>query len=267
MVPPFIRIEFMLLKILLTVVLLLNSSCIHLNSTDHKSVELENSKPLYQETIIFEKLQIENFIYTESVYPLEKFLKELVAGDFNEVLSKIDFNYKPSNTDNKIILELIKEGLVPVYVNIKNTGSNTVKISEKNFYITDGVAQVQALSLENIPRSFKRFNSKSVAANAYNMSVVFVGTVAALVVLGIISHGGTLPGDVWSGWGSKKHSSDGKNKILNDTDKTTQIDYKNYLISEQTIEPNKNLQGLLFFRYTPASSSLRLKLEPMSFKN
>lgn len=253
------------MRMLLIVILFLNSSCIHLNATEYQTVAVEYSKAQHQETITFDKLQIENLVYTESVYPLEEFLSKLIAGDFKEVLDKIDLKYKPSNTDNKIILELIKEGLVPVYVNVKNNGPEPVKISEKNFYISDGVTQVPALSFENVPRSYKRFNSKAVVANTYNISVVVIGTVVALAVLGIIFRHGGFPSGIGSGGSSKTRYSSGgmgdNDKIINTTQKTTLIDYRNYLISEQTIEPNQSVQGLLFFRHKASSSDLRLKFQ------
>ena len=253
------------MKFLLILIFILNSSCVHLNSTDYQAVDLESSKVSNQQTITFDKLQIENLVYTENVYPLEESLRKLVAGDFDEVLNNIDFKYKPSNTDNKIILELLKEGLVPVYVNVKNTGSEPAKISEKNFYISGGAEHVQAMNLKNVPRSFKRFNAKAIAVNAYNISVVVVGTVVALAMLGIIFKGGSFPSGIGSGGSSKgRYSSSGggaqdKNTVINDTQITTKIDYRKYLISEQTIEPNQSIQGLLFFRVSPASSKFSLK--------
>lgn len=254
------------LRIILILIFILNSSCIHLNSTEYRSVEIENTKAQHQETIIFEKLQIENLVYTESVYPLEEFLSKLLSGDFKEILNKIDLKYKPSNTDNKIILELIKEGLVPVYVNIKNTGPEPIKISEKNFYLSDGDVQIQALNFDRVPRSYERFNSKAVAANTYNISVVVIGTIVALAVLGIIFRGASLPSGIGSGGSSKSKYSSGSVKgrdseILNDTHKTTRIDYRDYLISEKTIESNESLQGLLFFRYKSKGTRLSLKFQ------
>lgn len=87
-------------------------------------------------------------------------------------------------------------------------------------------------------------------------SVAVIGTVVALAVLGIIFKGGGFPSGIGPDGGSKsRYSSGGKgqdnNKIINNTQKTTQIDYRNYLISERAIAPNKSIQGLLFFRYTP----------------
>ena len=258
-------IRLLFTHFMLALMLVLDSSCIHLNSTENKSLNLENSKHSYQDTLNTDNLRIDNLIYTESVFPLEVFLKKLLAGDFNEALRKIDLNYKPSNVDNQIISELIKEGLVPVYVNIKNTGVESIKISEKNFYIYDLAMQTQALSSENMPKEFKRFNSKALVANVYNVGVAVVATIAALAVVSIVFRGdvsGFAPK-----WDSKRRyspnieSKSSKSDILNKTEKTIHIDYRNYLISEQVIEPNNSLEGLLFFRFRPNSANLHLKFQ------
>lgn len=250
------------MKIFISIILFFNTSCIHLNSTDQQSVDLKRSNSLNLEKFTFEKIEIDNLVYKQSEYPLEEFLRKLIAGDFNKVLNNIDFKYTPSNTDNEIILELIKEGLIPVYVSIKNTGSAPVKISEKNFSLSDGVIQLQALDLNNIPKSFERFNSKAILANTYNISVAIIGTVIVLAVLGIIFKGSLqLIGS--GGRSSPSYSSGGRGgaDIINSTQKTTQIDYQNYLISERTLEPDEVFQGLLFFSSTSARSNLRLKFQ------
>lgn len=246
-----------LIQLTLMLILFLNSSCIHISSTEHKTLELKSQINL-QAIEGPKNLRINSLIYTESVYPLETFLKKLIAGEFNDAIRKVDLSYTPSNVDNQLISELIKEGLVPVFVKIENTSAAPVEINEKNFLITDDVNQAAALKHQEIPRIFTRFNSSAVAANAYNIGVVAVVYVGALIAIGIIDSKGRYSQGVGFIGSSNSSSDENKSSIINRTDKTTVIDYQNYLLGEKTIEPYSSVEGLLFFRVKSKNKVLKL---------
>lgn len=256
------------MKFLLILVILFNSSCIHVASTEYASIDLENTKTRYEESLVVGSTKIDHLIYTESVYPLEKFLDRLIAGDFKEILKKIDLEYKPSNTDNKIILELIKEGLIPVYVSIQNNGVEPITISEKDFFLDDNNQTIQALSFRKIPHYYQRFSSDAIFANTINIGVVVVSTIVGLAALGIVFKDVPIA-NVSSGqkWNSRYDKSGARireenSEILNEVRKTTQINYKKYLLSERVIEPNQSVQGLIFFKKEPTNQKIFLKYYP-----
>ena len=252
-----------LIQLFLVLSFFLNSSCIHVSSTEHKTLELKSRKDL-QQIAGPTNLRIYSLIYTQSVFPLETFLKKLIAGDFNDAVRKVNLFYKPSNVDNQLISELIEDGLVPVYVKIENTSGIPVEINEKNFLIDDDGQPVAALNSREIPRAFTRFNSRAVAANAYNIGAVAIVYVGVLVAIGIVSsQSGSSTnlgylGSSASGSSSKSSSDESDNKIINRTQKTTVIDYQNYLLSERTLEPYSSFEGLLFFRIKSKNSELKI---------
>lgn len=237
-----------------------NLSCIHVSSTEHKTLDLKSKKTL-QEITGPANLRISSLIYTESIYPLETFLKKLIEGDFNDAISTVTLSYKPSNVDNQLISELIEEGLVPVYVKIENRSTVPMTISERNFYITDNERQFSALSSQEIPRAFKRFSSSAVAANAYNIGATAVVYVGVLVAVGIVSsQGGQFQNSGHLGSTTNHSSTAGSDeiKILNKTQKTTVIDFQDYLLGEKTLAPFTAIEGLLFFRIQSKNSDLAL---------
>lgn len=242
----------------------MNASCIHVSTVENQSIQLDNTKHSYEETLVAPGLQIDSLVYTESLFPLEEFFTKLKSGQYNEAFHKINLNYKPSNIDNRVIAELIKEGLVPVYVNIKNTTDRPIAISEKNFFIYNEENQMPAIKLEDVPKAFVRFNSMAALANVYNVGATVLISAALIVVLGASLRGGGGPIILPNG-GSRSsaslgdHSGRADNDILNDTKKTIRINYKNYLIGEKTIEPKQSIQGLLFFHFSPNPSNLHLK--------
>ena len=240
----------------LVFILFFNSSCIHVASTEHTTLELKTQKPL-QEVKGPSNLRINSVVFTETVYPLETFLKKLLAGDFNEAIRKVNLTYKPSNVDNRLLSELIQEGLVPVYVKIENNSADPVEINEMNFFISDDANQVSALTPQEIPQAFTRFNSKAVVANAYNIGVVAVVYIGVLVAIGVVTQhgGGYHPG--YSG-SSGSAFSEANEMIINPVSKTTVIDYQHYLIGEKVVQPNSSIEGLLFFRFKAQHSDLKL---------
>lgn len=249
---------------MITLAFALNASCIHVSTVENQSIQLDNTKHSYEESLVAPGLQIESLVYTESLFPLEEFFIKLKSGQYNEAFRKINLNYKPSNIDNRVIAELIKEGLVPVYVNIKNTTDHPIAISEKNFFIYDEESQMPALKMDDVPKAFVRFNSTAALANVYNVGATVLISAALIVVLGASLRGGGGPlflpgGSSRNSASSGDHSNGRNNEILNDTKKTIRINYKNYLIGEKTIEPQQSLQGLLFFHFSPNPSHLRLR--------
>lgn len=245
--------------LILVFILFFNSSCIHVNSTEHTKLNLTSQKSL-KEIKGPSNLRINSVVYTESTYPLETFLKKLLAGDFNEAIQKVNLHYKPSNVDNRLLSELIEEGLVPVYVKIENNSSVPIEINEKNFFISDGTNQVPALNSKEIPQAFTRFNSKAAVANAYNIGVVAIVYIGVLVAIGVATQHG---GGYYPGYGpTSGTTNDGHNTmIINPLNKTTVIDYQHYLLGQKVIEPFSTQEGLLFFRFKTQHSDLKLAFQ------
>lgn len=252
-----------LIQLTIVLVFLLNASCIHVDPTEHKTLSLKPQKNL-QEIPGPPNLKIKSLIFTDTLFPLETFIKKLLDGEFNEAIGTVNLTYTPSNVDNQLIAELIQEGLVPVYVKIENTGAQSIDINEKNFFLSGNNHNVVALSEKEIPRAFTRFNSKAVVANAYNISTVAVAYIGALIAIGVVTSQSGSQGNLttWNSaaaGGSLGSPDDGStNRIINSLNKTTVIDYQHYLIGEKAVAPYSFVEGLLFFRLNANGGALKL---------
>lgn len=231
---------------LLTASLVFNASCIHMESSENKKLDLEkNEKNLA--SMNKEDLQIESQVYIEEKYPLNDFFHDLKSGKLTQAFHNIDLKYRPSNSKSQVLRELIADGYIPVYVRVKNIGKKSIRITERNFFLVDKGVRINAILSTNIPKEFSRFNSTAVAANVYNVTVTtvaIVGVIALLAAAAVAAKGNTggfgFPGG--SGGGS---GPDGR--VLNDTHFTTRIDYQDLLFQPKRIQPDESLEGLLFF--------------------
>ena len=134
--------------------------------------------------------------------------------------------------------DLLSSGIVPAHVSIKNISSNEIKVSYKQFYLTNGIETHGTFSPDYLPTKIKRFSPAAVAANVYNFTVVFTITFMIAMLLSPFSQG----------YSDSGYTSGKKNDaIFNDTEKTIRIDYKNYVVNEKTLKPGEEINGLIFF--------------------
>ena len=227
-------------RLFICVILILNASCIHTQSYVVKQMELEKDNKKLTNTLTFNKLQINSVIYSEGKFPLSDFFSKLARGDFEESFKHANLSYKPSNTSNEILRNLLSSGLVPVYVSIKNTSSSELKVSFNQFHITNGSDRYRAFNPEFLPREIKRFSPAAAAANVYNITI----TSASLFMVALLLASATSPyTPSYDGHGMGNENS----IVINKTEKTTRFDYKNYIINKKTLKPNEEIYGLLFF--------------------
>lgn len=237
------RLIRMGLSSLLTFVHLSNLGCIHTQSHERAAIEIPESQGIEMQAIA--NLEIGSIVYRPSKLPLSDFFARLSRGEFKEAFQKIDLDYKQSNANDRAMIELIEHGYIPVYVQIRNLGSSSVSFDEKNFSLVSDGNQVKAFYSDQLPYEFKSFSPKAVAANVYNVGLVVIGFVAVVAAMAIVagaSHGGT-PGWPDSGLDGLKDM-----RAINDTDRTTTIEYKHYLIHASQVNPQGTTSGLLFFK-------------------
>ncbi|MEK6627059.1 MAG: hypothetical protein AABY53_00395 [Bdellovibrionota bacterium] len=239
------------IKILICIVIIINTSCIHTNKHEVKKVELENGNHAFSKTLNYKNLQIKNIVYTESKFPLSEFFNKLMDGEFSESIKSVNFNLKLTNTTNQIMHDLLSNGIVPVHVSIKNVSDNEMTVYYKQFYLTNGNDTNETFSPKYLPNEFKKFSPPAVAANVFNFTVVLTITFMIALLLSPLGH--LPPGSANS---SKKSDS-----IYNDTEKTVRIDYKHYVIDEKSLKPGEEVYGLLFFSLKRIKSAHGFYLE------
>jgi hypothetical protein len=238
---------------LITFLHLFNLGCIHTRSHERSEINLSDSQ--VAETQWIADIEIKSVVYRPSKLPLSDFFARLSRGEFKDAFQKLDLDYKQSNANDKAMIELIDHGYIPAYVVVKNDGNSDVTIDEKNFSLMTDVAQVKAFYSEQLPREFQSLNPSAVAANVYNTGVVVVGFVAVIAVFVMAA----LP----SGWafpegGTFRGLND--TTVLNNTNRTTNIEYKDYLIYRTHLKPGESLRGLLFFKFDSLTGIHNYKL-------
>lgn len=240
-----------ILKLFLVLVLAVNTSCIHTKSREYKNLYLdEKSKP--NQILNNEKIQVKSLIYSAEKYPLEDFFSQLMRGEFKKSFKKIRLSYKPSNTDNEILKNLLTSGLVPVYVQIKNTSNSDMKISYEEFTLASETQRYRSFNPAGLPSQIRQFLPSAVAANVYNVAV---GVAVVLMVLLVLSQ-------MRSGFSWPSGSSGSANEpVLNSTEKITTIDYNNYLIKEKLLKPGESAAGLIFFSLESMQSAEDMTLD------
>lgn len=232
------------LRVLTALLYFSTMGCIHTAKNEHQKLEVQEPSPNDFSAQLFGNLQMQTLIYDEGKLPLDDFFVRLKRGDYKKLFKKIHFDYKASNVNNKILQDLIDEGFIPVYVKIQNNGDKPIKIKEKDFALinTESNAKTLAFDSANLPKEFEHFSPKALAANIYNTGVVITGTVAVFAVMalaqGFQGYGGPFPG-----FGSAGED----NELYNSLQKTTTVNYQQYLISERTLKPGESVQGLLIF--------------------
>lgn len=224
------------------------SACIHTNHRHVEAIQLKKPQSLQSSFIKQDPISISYFIYDQGTYPLETFFNRLMKGDFQGAVQKISLSYKPSSADNEALRILIKNGYVPVYVQVKNESPDVIEISEKDFFLKAETAQHPAIPARNLPQEFESLHTTAIAANAFNLTVVIGATILVLALMTGGSTGSTnfFPDNFDSS------SSSSEPKVFNDTTLITEIDYKDYLLTSRTLLPGEKTQGLIFFKLPTA---------------
>lgn len=223
--------------------LTLNSGCIHTSSRETKSLELPQNQGHSEQ--VFGNLKIASTVYLPTKLPLKDFFTRMKNGEFTQAFKKIDLNYKQSNINDEVLADILEAGFIPVYVQIENTGSEAVSLNEKNFILDNGPSQIKAYYAEALPKEFKKFNPKALAANVVNTGIVVIGFTALIVAMLVAESrsSGALSFPKYSG----PDLDDNQKQVFNSTTKTTQVDYKDYLITSSELKPGEIKKGLLFF--------------------
>lgn len=230
--------------------LTLNTSCIHTKKYEDKDVSLNQSTSEFYHKITYPNVEIQNVVYSKTKYPLSDFFEKLMEGEYNESIKKIDLDFKPTNTNNDIMHDLLDRRIIPAYVSIKNTSTQDIMISYKQFYLKNSHSSYQAFNPEYLPTEIKKTSPEAIAANIYNVTIGVTVTIVLLLSIASAT-GGSVP----NAGGLLDFP------IYNDTEKVTRIDYKNYLINEKVIKPNEQVYGLVFFSLKKVKSPHDFKLD------
>ena len=248
---------------------ILNSGCVHTKPNEIQAVDLNQKNETLK--IKNTSIPIEYLVYRSSQFPLADFFRGLKKGEYKEAFQRMDLRYRSSNFNNPALQELIDAGFIPVYVKIENKTVTPLSFDEKSFVLVDGSKTLTPIAVTDLPREFEHFSQEALAANVYNTGVVVVGFAAVLGVLVIATAGnGLIIPNNWGGGGgnSKSHSglfSDSE-PIYNDLQKTTKVDYRNYLIQSSTLKSGESAQGLVFFLDPQSLGERNYKLEFVSKK-
>lgn len=237
------------IKIMLSAILILTSSCSisQVRETETISFANVNTSKLQKKTS--GDISYSEFIYSPSKWPLEDFISGLSSGRFDEAIRNLDISYRPSNVDNELMLNLIKNGFIPVYVEIQNNGASDVPLSLNEFTLTDGKEKMAPLKRSELPNRVSRFSPGNVAENATTLTGVVV--FAALIVAVMAAAG---PGNYNLGAGGTDSKWFGRGDGLADqgtlksSTVITSINYGDALLADKVLKPGETAQGLLFFQ-------------------
>lgn len=231
------------IKIILSLTIFFQTGCIYTRSQEKQDLELkQNEQQQFQEIASDDsQVTVSGLVYQPSVWPLEKFFKKLQNGDFGEALKNFSLKYDGGNlNENPVLQQTIDEGFVPVFVRVVNNSSSSMTISEKNFVLSNQDKVVAAFSNVYLPREFKKFSPQAAAANVVNLTVVVVGFSVVVGGLFMLRHN---PAPPYADSGVRRDSRD----IFNPTEKTVNVDYKDFLFYQTTLKPGQEAEGLLFF--------------------
>lgn len=248
------KFKNVILKFLSLIFILNSVACIHTESYEVKTIDSDSEKIKYTDSVSNKKLEIKSVIYSDDKFPLEEFFYELSMGRFKKSFKRARLSYKPSTTQNEILKNLLSSGLVPVYVSIKNVSLQEQKVQYSQFVLVeDENHKYSAFNPIMLPDQIKQFSPAAVTANVYNVTLV---TTTALLIAILLAHS---PGNLNipnSGGGL-----DSDFEIINKTEKTTRIDYRDYVIKSKTLKAQEEIRGLLFFNLESMQDTSDLKLD------
>jgi hypothetical protein len=246
--------------IFMCVALGLNSGCGHFQPVDSRTVE-QPKNPAFQQQES-KGLLIRSVVYIPSKLPLNDFFSRLRHGEFNEAFRKLDIRYHSSNTGNEATKQLIAAGFIPVYVEIKNTGSTPVSVNERSFVLDNGKLKVSALLSGDVPREFHsggvaagpkaKASVGDIAAAVVGMAALLAAFVIVMVPLAALCQGhcdfsGWQSSPKATGSGSPAHADSQEDSTAKDFARRTKIVYNSQLLADTRINPGESAQGLLLF--------------------
>jgi hypothetical protein len=207
-------------------------------------------------------LRVRSLVFKPRELPLADFLKKLAHGDYRTALKAAHLRYAPTNIDDELLSTLVREGFIPVLVEVTNAGSAPADLARLSLTLDDDGRRLDPVHNDSLPQMFQALNPKALAANVYNTGAVVVGSVAVVV---------TVAGTLWA------EANDGRNvlqfpyilddmlksfdgDVYNAASKTTTLEYSGLLWSGPTVAPGASARGILFFRKkAPDWEALRLK--------
>lgn len=240
------------LSLILCFQIIFMPSCIYTKTKESHDAKLDeisfaSKKNLYEYQN--ENYKLDLVFLTPSQLPLEAFFKNLKRGKLKKSIESINLIYEPSNYSNKAIEMLNEEGFTPLLVKITNTGTKTLEFDEKSFMLVNNSKEsLAAFYSDALPQQLERFNSKALAANIYNTSVVVIGfaSLMGLLYIGLMNDV-ALPSDSGTKSNDKFFNALNDNHTYNPLYTNVAINYKNLLISKTQIKPQETVSGLLFF--------------------
>jgi len=253
------------LKITVLLLAAVLSACISVRERETKTVDAQKAARRLDGAYSDQRvgtLQVRAFVYKPGEIPLGDFLKKLAHGDYRTALKAAHLRYAPSNINDDAVRTMVREGFVPVLVEVENAGTGPADLKRLALTLDDDGRTLEPLPNDALPRVFEAINPKALAANVYNTGAVVVGSVAVAV---------TFAATVWA------HLNDGRGAfempyalgnmldafdgdLYNAASKTTIVDYAGLLWSAPTLAPGAKARGLLFFRApAPDWAALRLK--------
>ena len=188
-------------------------------------------------------------IYRPATMPLEDFFSRLASGEFDRALAAVDIQFRPGSTENKAITKLLEEGVVPVYLQLKNGGSRPVTVSEQVVRLVGDGLNLAPIPPQDVPRRFKEFSPKAIGANVYNTGAVVV-VFAAMLAMSLFM------------MGARPTFILGRSpEIYNSPTKTTMVSYQNFLFAETQLKPGDTAMGLVLFKAESAPDFDALSLD------
>ena len=188
-------------------------------------------------------LRIRSLVFKPRELPLADFLKKLEHGDYRTALTAAHLRSAPSNIDDAAVETLVREGFIPVLIDVANDGAAPADLRRLSLPLDDDGRTLEPVPNDSLPRLFEAINPKALAANVYNTGAVVVGSMAVVV---------TVAGTLWA------QCQDGEH--YNAARKTTFMEYAGLLWSGPTVPPGGSARGMLFFRKkAPDWEALRLK--------
>lgn len=247
------------------------------------AVDTDRLKPMVQTTLAG-PLRVDAVVYKPKFLPLRTFLKRLSTGRFKSASRMAPFRYTRSNVDDRALKALIKKGFIPVFVDVRNTGQQTVDTHGLRLRLKDTAVELAPIPNEELPADFQSLNPKALAANTYNAAVVLT---SSLIVLSAAASLDILERKI-------DHNSDSRhlgdtidlltdsvsrplaggaaappgrdvtfgvdNKVLNPITSTTWLDYNGLLFHPAALAPGEHAKGLVFFKAKGVDwSALRLE--------
>lgn len=229
------------------------SHCIYVQTRESQPLRTSVPTILSPQSTKKNEIRFAYYTYRPAVYPLEVFTQNLLAGEFQNALSRLDFEYAPAQNDSRALEILFENNYVPVWLEVKNTSDqliyprNVISLETTN-------GPIAPIYPAEIPQHFSKLNWKAVAANTYNFTVIVV-VLAAMISIGNIPLAGP-PAE-----NSKPKIE--RRELFNPLDISQEIKYETLLFSMDPLKPKQGRAGLVIFKHrtTPDWKTLEVRMD------